>query len=405
MTLKTNDLWDAVVVGAGAAGLMCAATAGLLGQRVLLLEHTNKIGEKIRISGGGRCNFTHLHSTPANFLSSNPHFCRSALSRYTPYDFLDLVERYNIAWVEKTAGQLFAQDSAQLIIDMLVDQTQTAGVEIRLQTSIKQTAYRDNRFVLDCETDGQRKTIETRQVVVATGGKSIPKIGATGWGYTVAEHFGLPLVTTRAALVPLTFSGALLDKMKDLSGVAVPNATVACGTGHFEDAALFTHRGLSGPGILQISSYWREGEAIALDLLPHVVVAEVLKAQKSEGKKQRVSSVLKSQLPQRLVDSLAREIGADPGLQDASYKIIEQWGTRVNAWHITPSGSEGYRTAEVTLGGVDTTALSSKTMAAKNLPGLYFIGEVVDVTGHLGGHNFQWAWASGHAAGRAVAAY
>lgn len=405
MTSNHSEIWDAVIVGAGAAGLMCAATAGLAGQRVIVIEHTQKIAEKIRISGGGRCNFTHLHSTPANFLSNNKHYCRSALSRYTPQDFVNLVDRYKIDWVEKTEGQLFARDSAQQIIDMLVDQTQQAQVKIQRQTTITQVEHRDNRFHLTCEAEGKLQHLQARQLVVASGGKSIPKIGATGWGYTVADQFDLKVTPTRAALVPLTFAGTLLDDMKSLSGVSIPEVSVSCGAGSFQDAALFTHRGLSGPAILQISSYWEEGEGLSLDLLPREGVAESLKALKASGKKQLLSTVLKAKLPQRLIEGLSQEIGADPTLQDASHKLIEQWGERINHWRVIPSGSEGYRTAEVTLGGVDTAALSSKTMAAKEIPGLYFIGEVVDVTGHLGGHNFQWAWASGYAAGQAIAQY
>lgn len=407
MADRDGSEWDVIIVGAGAAGLMCGATAGLYGKRVLIVEHTKKIGEKIRISGGGRCNFTNLNSTPAHFLSSNPHFCKSALSRYTPHDFLALVERHNIAWTEKATGQLFAQESAQLIIQMLLEECAAVGVQIDTETSVASFSHSNGHFTLELETSGRRRIATAPALVVASGGKSIPKIGATGWGYSVADHFGLRLLPTRAGLVPLTFSGDILAEMKALSGVAVPDSTAQAssavtGSATFRDALLFTHRGLSGPSILQVSSYWDEGTPVTLNLMPGHRVLEALKLARQDHPKQMLGTALKHHLPDRLVEAIMTELGGDKRLADCGNAHLNTVADRLSAWSVIPSGTEGYRTAEVTLGGVDTQDVSSKTMAAKKVPGLYFIGEVVDVTGHLGGHNFQWAWASGHAAGTAI---
>lgn len=390
-------MFDAIIIGAGAAGMMCGAVAGQRGQRVLILDHAKAAGEKIRISGGGRCNFTNIHSGPQNFLSQNKHFCKSALAGYTPRDFVDLVESYGIAWHEKTLGQLFCDDSAKQIIAMLHAECAKGKNEIRLRTSVSDVAKSRDGFVVT--TDAGR--FEGRALVVACGGPSIPKMGATGYGYKIAEQFGLNVIEPRAGLVPLTFTDALKAPLQTLSGVSV-NAVVRHGKTAFEEALLFTHRGLSGPAILQISSYWREGETLSLNLAPGADVLGLLKAARAETPKQGPAAPLSNILPQKLAQFVCE--GAGARLADMSDKVLGALSRSVEDWTVKPAGTEGFRTAEVTLGGVDTDALSSKTMEAKSVPGLYFIGEVVDVTGHLGGHNFQWAWASGVAAGAALAA-
>jgi predicted Rossmann fold flavoprotein len=388
--------WDVVVIGAGAAGMMCAAVAGARGKKVLVLESGKAPGEKIRISGGGRCNFTNLGASPAQFLSANPHFCISALSRYTQQDFIALVTRHRIGWHEKTLGQLFCDGSAGQIVDMLLDEMAKAGVQLRLKAKVQYVEKTDGGFSLQTD-DGQ--VLECAALVVATGGKSIPKMGATDFGYRLAQQFDVPVTDTRPALVPLTFDEELLDRLESLAGVAAP-ARVSCGKTGFDEALLFTHRGLSGPAILQISSYWREGKEIAVNLLPGGNALEALRAARQANGKQAASSFLATLLPRRLAKVIAgTDDGALGGFSDARLKAL---AARISDWRIMPSGTEGYRIAEVTLGGVDTNALDSRTMQARKVPGLYFIGEVVDVTGWLGGYNFQWAWSSGWVAGQSV---
>ncbi|RAK59052.1 aminoacetone oxidase family FAD-binding enzyme [Phenylobacterium hankyongense] len=391
------DQYDVVVIGAGAAGMMCAIEAGKRGRKVLVLDHAKAPGEKIRISGGGRCNFTNIHSAPENFISANPRFCISALRRYRPADFIALVDRHRIAWHEKTLGQLFCDDSARQIIDMLLAEMRAHGVQLRLQTTVDGVEKTDGGFRLSM---GGPQVVAAN-LVIATGGKSIPKMGATGFGYDIARQFGLPVTETRPALAPLTFEVGLLERLKPLAGVAV-DARVASGKRAFDEAMLFTHRGLSGPAVLQISSYWREGGEIEVDMAPGVDVFETLRRARAEHGRQAVATVLSQFVPRRLAQLIADTEGATGNVADAPDKLLRRIATAVNAWRVKPVGSEGYRTAEVTLGGVDTEALDSRTMAAKAVPGLYFIGEVVDVTGWLGGYNFQWAWASGWSAGQAV---
>lgn len=389
--------YDVVIIGAGAAGMMCAAEAAKRGRSVLILDHAAMPGEKIRISGGGRCNFTNIHASPKNFLSANPHFCISALSRYTQHDFIALVERHRIAYHEKTLGQLFCDGSARQIIDMLVSEMQGRGVELVLSTEVKDVRKTLEGFVLTLSTG----TVACQSLVVACGGKSIPKMGATGFGYELAERFGLAIVETRPALVPLTFDAKTLERLAPLAGNAV-DAEVACGKARFSEAMLFTHRGVSGPSILQISSYWREGDEIHIAMLPGVDVADLIRTAKHGNGRQAVQTVLANHLPKRLAQSIAERTGIDGNLADLSDAQIRTIAAAVNDWRIKPAGSEGYRTAEVTLGGVDTNGLDQKTMQAKSVPGLFFIGEAVDVTGWLGGYNFQWAWSSGWVAGQAA---
>ncbi len=389
---------DVLILGAGAAGMMCAIRAGQRNRSVIILDHAKAPGEKIRISGGGRCNFTNIYAGPKNYLSQNPHFAKSALARYTPRDFLNLVEKHKIAWHEKTLGQLFCDDSAKDIIRMLLTEMQAVGAKLRLQTEIA--------AVEGMATGGFRVAtlqgvIEAKSLVVATGGKSIPKMGSTGFAYKLAEQFGLALVEPRPGLVPLTLDPSQLERLSPLSGVAVP-ADISHGKTTFREALLFTHRGLSGPSILQISSYWREGDAIRLKLEPEQDIAEKLKAAKKANGRQSAQTALGEILPKRLAQYLVEQSGLTSHLADLSDKALMALAASAQDWQIRPSGSEGYRTAEVTLGGVDTGHLDSKSMQAKAVPGLYFIGEGVDVTGWLGGYNFQWAWASGYAAGESV---
>jgi predicted Rossmann fold flavoprotein len=390
--------WDVVVIGAGAAGMMCAAEAGKRGRKVLVLESSKAPGEKIRISGGGRCNFTNLQASPAQFLSANPHFCISALSRYTQQDFIGLVDRHRIRWHVKTLGQLFCDGSAVQIIDMLLAEMKNADVQLRLNAQVQYVEKTETGFTLQLSSG---EVLECGALVVAAGGKSIPKMGATDFGYRLAEQFGLRLTETRAGLVPLTFAGELLEQLSALSGVAVP-ARVRCGKTSFDEALLFTHRGLSGPAILQISSYWRDGAEIAIDLLPGTDVLEALRAARQGNGKQSPHNFLAALLPRRLAKEIADTSDYAGTLGGQSEEKLQKLAAQVNDWRIVPSGTEGYRTAEVTLGGVDTRDLDSKTMQARAVPGLYFIGEVVDVTGWLGGYNFQWAWSSGWCAGQAI---
>lgn len=385
--------FDVIIIGAGAAGLMCAAEAGRRGRSVLLLDHAKKAGEKIRISGGGRCNFTNIHCGPKNFISENPHFSKSALSRYAPRDFINLVEKYGIAWHEKTKGQLFCDGRSQQIIDMLLTECDEAGAELWLGTEVLDISRFENGFVVTTD----RQSINAASVVVACGGPSIPKMGASSYGYRIAEQFGLKLIEPVPALVPLTFTDALKDPIKAMSGVSV-DALVSRGKTTFDEALLFTHRGLSGPAILQISSYWSPGDAITINMAPGVDVFGALKQARSDHPRQHPKNWLAQYLPQKLAEFIAGQFKYER-LADMSDKSLQNIALQVGAWYVKPAGSEGFRTAEVTRGGVDTDELSSKTMEVKSVPGLFFIGEVVDVTGHLGGHNFQWAWASGMAAG------
>jgi len=399
--------YDVAVIGAGAAGMMCAAVAAARGKRVVLIDHAAKLAEKIRISGGGRCNFTNLNTTPANFLSQNPHFCKSALSRYTPQDFLALIKKHRIGHHEKHRGQLFCNDSSEQIITMLKAECADGDVHWRMPCKIEAVEQFDDLFLISTDTGD----IEATSVVIATGGLSIPKIGATDFGYRIAEQFGLKMVETRPGLVPLTFDGPSWEAFAPLSGIAL-EVEVATGSGKgkgavngkFREDLLFTHRGLSGPAILQISSYWQPGTPIIVNLLPDLDVSEELISTKGTQKKQ-LGNVLGQWLPARLVESLvlANGLALDARLADLQDAKLRKLGDAINRWAIVPTGSEGYRKAEVTLGGVDTRELSQQTMMVTKVPGLYFIGEAVDVTGWLGGYNFQWAWASGYVAGTSVA--
>ena len=407
--MKSSDI-DVLIVGAGAAGMMCAIEAGKRGRRVRVIDHARAPGEKIRISGGGRCNFTNLGASGANFLGENPRFALSALRRFTQHDFIKMVDRHGIAWHEKTLGQLFCDDSAKQIIRMLTDEMKAAGVSLSLGVGVKAVERAGERFQVDLD-DGSR--VAAASLVVATGGKSIPKMGATGWGYEVARRFGLRVTDTRPALVPLTFEPGLLEQLKPLAGVSVDavvrhkapkDAGAGCPTKEtvFREGLLFTHRGLSGPSILQISSYWREGEAITVDLAPDRDAAAEILAAKTENGKQAVHTAVGHVVPRRLAEALCARENLSGKLAEVGDKKLRALAEGINAWTVKPVGSEGYRTAEVTLGGVDTAALDQQTMEAKAVPGLFFIGEVADVTGWLGGYNFQWAWASGHAAGGVV---
>jgi predicted Rossmann fold flavoprotein len=385
---------DVIILGAGAAGLMCAGVAGQRGRSVLLLEQSRHPAEKIRISGGGRCNFTNLHTSAANFLSDNPRFCNSALSGYTQRDFIALVEAYGIAWHEKTRGQLFCDGSAQQIVDMLLEECRKVHAQLRLGVRISAISGGEDGYVVASDQGEFR----CRSLVVATGGPSIPKMGASGFGYKIAEQFGLKIVRPRAALVPLTFDAALLAQFKDLSGVSV-DAVASCGKIRFDEALLFTHRGLSGPAILQISSYWREGQDIVIDMAPGVDVLATLKGLRRDHPRQEMATALAGLVPKRLARTIAELTGGPERIADFADVLLAKVAAAVQHWRVRPSGTEGYRTAEVTMGGVDTSEISSKTFESRSVPGLYFIGEVVDVTGHLGGFNFQWAWSSAYAAG------
>ena len=386
---------DTAIIGAGAAGMMCAAHAG---GRVLIVDHAKAPGEKIRISGGGRCNFTNMYCEPQAFLSQNPHFAKSALARYTQWDFIELVDRHGIAWHEKTLGQLFCDTSAKEIIAMLRGLMQQAGVDLQLQSSASNFAGVDGHFTFDLQTPDKKVKVTARNLVIATGGKSIPKMGATGIAYDIARQFGLKVTDTRAGLVPFTFAEG---RFAPLAGVATP-ARITAGTTGFDEALLFTHRGLSGPAVLQASSYWHEGEAITVNLAPEGTLLGALRDQRQQSGRRNFTTILAQHLPSRLVEYLGQEFDLSGNLADWSDARLTTLVEALQNWQLHPGGTEGYRTAEVTLGGVDTDELSSKTMAAKDVPGLYFIGEAVDVTGWLGGYNFQWAWSSGMAAARAI---
>lgn len=389
---------DVLVIGAGAAGLLCAITAGQRGRHVLVLDHANKPGKKILMSGGGRCNFTNLGVTPAQYLCANPHFCKSALARYTPFDFIALVEKHRIAYHEKELGQLFCDESSKLIVRMLLDECAAAGVRIETSCSVQRVRKTDEGFAV-LTAKGE---VHADALVIATGGLSIPSMGATGFGYDLARQFGHNVLATRAGLVPLTLSGKHQEHYQDLAGVALPVAETRVGKRHFRAGLLFTHRGISGPSTLQISSYWQPGDDLRIDLSPEQDIGEWLIAQRVERPAAELRNVLGDLLPRRLAQRLCELwLGSKPMRQYRDAELHDT-GARLHDWSIVASGTEGYRTAEVTLGGVDTDELSSTTMQSKRVPGLYFIGEVVDVTGWLGGYNFQWAWASGRAAGEVV---
>ncbi len=394
--------FDVVIVGAGAAGMMCAMEAGRRGRSVLLLEHNRKPGEKIRISGGGRCNFTNLGAGPDNFISANPKFVISALSLFPPQKFVDLLDERGIGWHRKTQDQLFCDGSARQIVDMLLEGMRGAGVTLWTGVEVKGLEGRTDKAG---EVGGRfavwlaDETVSCTSVVIASGGKSIPKMGASGFGYRVAEQFGLRVLETRPGLVPLTFEPGFLARTAPLSGVSV-EAVVSCGRMRFREALLFTHRGLSGPAILQISSFWRPGEVVEINLSPDVDVFEFLERAREKNGRQEVKTALGEILPRRLAGMLVGETGGR--LADMGNKRLRAVADNIHCWRVKPSGTEGYRTAEVTLGGVDTRELNARTLEVRRVPGLYFIGEVVDVTGWLGGYNFQWAWASGFAAGQVV---
>jgi len=389
---------DVLVIGAGAAGLMCAIAAGQRGRRVLVVDHANKVGKKILMSGGGRCNFTNTGASPANYLSANPHFAKSALARYTPADFIALVEKHRIAYHEKELGQLFCDDSSKQIVRMLLDECAAAGVTVEANCGVQRVRKTPEGFsVLTA-----RGEVHAESLVVASGGLSIPSMGASGFGYELARQFGHAVLPTRAGLVPLTLSGKHQEHYQDLAGVALPAVETRVGKQSFRAGLLFTHRGISGPAILQISSYWKPGDDLRIDLLPDQHVGEWLIDQRTARPLAELKTVLGDVLPKRLAQRLCEQWFESRPVRQYRETELEQIGAQLNAWPITASGTEGYRTAEVTLGGVDTDGLSSSTMQSKLMPGLYFIGEVVDVTGWLGGYNFQWAWASGQAAGEVV---
>lgn len=389
---------DVLVIGGGAAGLMCALTAGQRGLRVLVVEHANRVGKKILMSGGGRCNFTNTGTTPANYLSGNPHFCKSALARYTPLDFIGMVERHGIAYHEKELGQLFCDDSSKQIVKMLLDECEAAGVRIETSCSVEHVQRTDDGFRLRTT----RGSLSAPSLVVACGGLSIPSMGASGFGYELARQFGHTVLPTRAGLVPLTLTGKHQEHLQDLSGVALP-VTATCNGRSFRNFMLITHRGVSGPSILQISSYWQPGDDLRLDLLPDGDALRLLREQQASRPAAELKTVLSDLLPRRFAQRLCELWLPNKPMKQFNEPQLREIATQLQNWPLIASGTEGYRTAEVTLGGVDTDELSSSTMQSKKIAGLYFIGEVVDVTGWLGGYNFQWAWASGHAAGNAIA--
>ena len=391
------DTFDTVIAGGGAAGLMCAIEAGRRGRRVLVLERAERCGKKILMSGGGRCNFTNLHVEPERYLSANPHFHKSALARYTQWDFIALVEAHGIAYHEKELGQLFCDGSSKQIVAMLLEECARAGVRIEVHSEIERIERTDRGFELET-TIGP---VRCESLVIASGGLSIPKMGATGFGYRIARRFGHEVLPTRAGLVPFTFDSDTLASYRELKGVSLP-VSAECERRAFAAGMLFTHRGISGPAILQVSSYWRPGESVLVDLLPGVDASAWLAEMKDRRPDSELHNVLATRLPKRLAQRLCDVMALNGPVRHLRDRDLNGLGMRLNAWAFTPEDTEGYRTAEVTLGGVSTDELSSSTMESKKVPGLYFIGEVVDVTGHLGGYNFQWAWASGHAAGEVV---
>ncbi len=387
-----------VIVGAGAAGLMCALTAAQRGRQVLLLDHANKAGKKILMSGGGRCNFTNMYAEPANFAATNPHFVKSALARYTPWDFIALVARHGVPYHEKKLGQLFCDNRSKDILNMLLQECREAGVELHLNTAVRQIEPREGGFRLRTDLG----EVAAESLVIATGGLSIPTLGATGFGYEVARQFGHTILPTRAGLVPFTISGPLRELCAELSGTSVEECVVRCNGESFRENILFTHRGLSGPAILQISSFWRPGDVVEIDLLPDRDVLEWLREQQAARPDSALKTVLGEVFTKRMAALLAERWFVSKPLKRYAPAELRAVAERLSAWQVTPAGTEGYRTAEVTLGGVDTREISSQTMESRKRPGLYFIGEVLDVSGHLGGFNFQWAWASGHAAAQVV---
>ena len=390
-----TEKFDVIVVGAGAAGMMSAIEAGKRGRKVLLVDHAKKIGEKIRISGGGRCNFTNIHTHPSKFISNNPKFVISALKQYTQNNFIDLIKKHNIKFHEKKLGQLFCDESAQQIIDMLLLECETANVVLKKDTTIDDIDKQDDKYFIIVGSD----KYFCQSLIIATGGLSIPKIGASKFGYDIAQKFNLKVIETLPALVPLTFSEKILAVCKELTGLSV-EAVVSFKKTFFEEGMLFTHRGLSGPSILQISSYWKLGDDIKVNLSPKLDVDKFLNDRKISNPKQDISITVSEILPKRLAHIICNENNISGNICELSKKILKNLSSSINAWAINPTGTEGYRTAEVTLGGIDTEEISSKTMMCNNHPGLFFIGEVVDVTGHLGGYNFQWAWSSGYVAGQ-----
>ncbi|MGB0719746.1 MAG: NAD(P)/FAD-dependent oxidoreductase [Bdellovibrionales bacterium] len=392
-----NKHYDVIIIGAGAAGLMCAATAGQRGRKTWLIDHSAKIAEKIRISGGGRCNFTNLNTAPENFISSNPHFCKSALKQFTPRDFINMVERHNVKYHEKKQGQLFCDHSAANIIDMLLVECEKGGLRLTPETTIEAITKTANGYHVKTNHGNH----DCQSLVIATGGLSIPKIGASKFGYDIARQFGLDIIPTYPALVPFTFQGQILEHCKTLSGLSI-EASVSCNGQTFKDGLLFTHRGLSGPAILQISSYWNEGDEITINLAPNTDMLEFFKSRRDTNPKQDIETALSHVIPARLAENLCEHTRIIGRLAELPNTKLQTLAAAVNNWRIKPAGTEGYRTAEVTKHGIDTNALSSKTFECKTHKGLYFIGEVLDVTGHLGGYNFQWAWSSGYVAGMNV---
>lgn len=389
---------DVIIIGAGAAGLMCAIEAGKRGRRVVVLDHANKVGKKILMSGGGRCNFTNYFASSGNYISHNPHFCKSALSRYTQWDFIELVKKYNISFHEKTLGQLFCNNKSKDIVEMLLAESQAVGVSIRLQTEIKAIKKLEENVYRLMTTSGD---YQCQSLVIATGGLSIPTMGASPFAYKVAEQFGIPVWPTRAGLVPFTLDVSDKERFSVLTGIAV-DSLVEAGNTHFREHILFTHRGLSGPAILQISSYWTPGEYVKINLLPEIDLINSLKLARATTPTKQVNSLLTQYLPKRLIEVFINTPISEKKISDCSNEEIGTIAKYLNDWRIKPNGTEGYRTAEVTMGGIDCNEISSKTMQATNHKGLYFIGEALDVTGWLGGFNFQWAWSSGWAAGQDV---
>lgn len=387
---------DVIIIGAGAAGLMCALTAAQRGRKVLVIDHANKAGKKILMSGGGRCNFTNMYSEPSNFLSKNPHFCKSALARYTQWDFLEMVQRHQITYHEKKLGQLFCDNKASDILEMLLKECAEAGATIQLNTPVTRIQANDKGFTLQCN----KQTLNCKSLVIASGGLSIPTLGATGYGYQVAEQFGHRILPTRAGLVPFTITGPQLKEFcSALSGTSIDDCVVQCNGQSFKEDLLFTHRGLSGPVILQISSYWQPGDSIEIDLLSDRDASAWLLEQQAQHPNLELKTVLSECFTRKMAQLLCEHWFSNTPLKQYNSKQLSAIGEQLNHWLLTPSGTEGYRTAEVTLGGIDTQEVSSKTMQSQKQDNLYFIGEVLDVSGHLGGFNFQWAWASGHAAG------
>ena len=391
MSLK----YDVIIIGAGAAGMMCAIEAGKRGRKVLLIEHSKKIGEKIRISGGGRCNFTNLHINPSKFISNNPKFVKSALSQYTQNDFIDLIKKHEIKFHEKKLGQLFCDEGAQQIIDMLLLECEKANVTIKKEFIVDEVDKKDDQYIVS----SQESNFSSQSLIIATGGLSVPKIGASAFGYDVAKKFDLDIIETLPALVPLTFNEKILEMCKELTGISV-EAIVSFNKVLFQEGMLFTHRGLSGPSILQISSYWKLGNNIKINLSPKENVFKLLENKKNLNPKEEITNIIGDILPKRLAHIICHENKVTGNISELSNKILKQLSHAINTWIVNPTGSEGYRTAEVTLGGVNTKELSSQTMMSNKHKGLFFIGEVVDVTGHLGGYNFQWAWSSGYVAGQ-----